>query len=146
MLLWDGADQNEDIIVGNDISTSQSLDISANNNKISNQAPTVQDSISKEQTQKQEKQISYSNPTISSIKSDGYLGQSITLTAKAERFSYHKNSGTKFIMLSDETGTIDGVVFKNVNIPYITVGQEYTVIGKVSLYEGSYQILIEKIW
>lgn len=81
---------------------------------------------------------------VSAVNKDS-LGDKITIVAEVDDFSYDKKSGTKFLKLSSHTGDFEAVIFKNVTVPFINVGETYTFSGVVQEYKGAYELRIESV-
>lgn len=72
-------------------------------------------------------------------------GSYVELQAQLVKFTFDQKSGTKFLILSDGENTIDGVVFKGKEIPYLNEGDTYVFKGKVNDYEGNTEIVVDNV-
>ncbi|MBS2970536.1 NERD domain-containing protein [Metabacillus sp. KIGAM252] len=86
---------------------------------------------------------SYSS--LKAIKDNAEIGDRIKLEATVNQFSYDKNSGTKFLILTDGERTIDGVIFKGIETPYINKGNTYVFTGEFDSYKGKNEIVIHNV-
>ncbi|WP_017754951.1 NERD domain-containing protein [Calidifontibacillus oryziterrae] len=60
-------------------------------------------------------------------------------------FSYDKNSGTKFLVLSDGKDTINAIIFKDIKVPFINKGDSFLFEGKLQQYKGELELNISKV-
>lgn len=82
---------------------------------------------------------------IEQMVSEDLLGERVAIVAQVDDFSYDKKSGTKFLKLSNSAGSMEAVIFKNVEVPYINVGETYTFNGVVQEYKGVYELCIDSV-
>jgi exonuclease VII large subunit len=56
-------------------------------------------------------------------------------------------SGTTFLTIRDETGSIDAVIFKNSikNLDEIKEGKKFSVVGKTEKYKGEMELIVSSI-
>ena len=70
----------------------------------------------------------------------------IKIVGKITEVSTSK-SGTTFLKIKDDSGTIDAIIFKNSikNLDNIKSGEKIEVIGKPEKYKGKMEIIINSI-
>jgi len=56
-------------------------------------------------------------------------------------------SGTTFLKIRDETGSINAVIFKNSikNLDEIKEGEELSIVGKTEKYKGEMELIVSSI-
>jgi DNA/RNA endonuclease YhcR with UshA esterase domain len=83
---------------------------------------------------------------ISNILNNGKKGDVVKVNAEIMEFNYDSSSGTKFLKIADTSGTIDAVIFKSTNVPYIQEGSTYIFEGKIDFYNGKIEIIIDELY
>ncbi len=83
--------------------------------------------------------------TVSNIIQYGNEGDDICLVLFLTSFNYDYDSGTKFLTLSDDSGSIDAVIFEGTYAPYLEVGEKYRVIGYINYYLSDKELIITEI-
>lgn len=71
-------------------------------------------------------------------------GNLVKVVAKVEAFSYDNSNGNKYLQLKVDSHTIDAIIFKETEVPYINKGEIYTFRGMTGEYDG--QITFRITW
>lgn len=123
--------------------------LSSNPNVDSNSGNTISQSNSKEPQPEvvESEPINNSQITISEmIGDDQNIDKQFELSLLVKKFNYDPGSETKFLLLSDGSDTIEGVIFKNTpGIPYISVNSTYRITGTLSVYDSKLQLIISSV-
>ena len=85
-------------------------------------------------------------PKIFKIKDISEKQNYVEISGKIIQVSTSK-SGTTFLKIKDDTGTIDVIIFKNSikNINEIKTGREVTITGKPEKYKEKMEIIVSSI-
>ena len=59
------------------------------------------------------------------------IGDTVEIDGKVEHFFYHSDSGTKFLTLSDASDSVEAVIFRDTEVPFVNEGSTYSFKGYI---------------
>ena len=84
--------------------------------------------------------------SIQEIEQDVNVGKQYEAVLTVTMFNIDPKTQTKFLVLSDGSNSIDGVIFKEVeNADFIKVHSKYKIIGTLNSYKSKYELIVRKI-
>lgn len=86
-----------------------------------------------------------SNDDISLSNVADHEGETIKVEAEVTSFYFDADSKTKLLRIKDESGSIEAVIFDEVEVPFIKEGGIYTFSGKVQNYKGKLELKVESV-
>jgi hypothetical protein len=70
------------------------------------------------------------------------MGRTFTVEAKVDNFYFNPNNKIKYLKLSDDSGTIDAVIFSDTELMYLEEGNTYIFTGETDEYKGKIEIVL----